>query len=117
MSPMTSEKVFIYATPDSARIAYLEEALAGTRNRGATEEYMDAREKGVRSVEILPGSDIMTELAKISSTLHSMEKDRQGTGQCGGGRVEPCDGLYGGGFGRCGRYHDLTLKWNLELVG
>ena len=95
----------------------MEEAQVAARERIASEEYLDTCGRGVTCVESLPGSDITTELAKISSTLHSMEKDRQGTGQCGGGRVEPCDGLYGGGFGRCGRYHDLTLKWNLQLVG
>lgn len=39
-------------------------------------------------------------MEKISFRLDFMERDRQGSGQFGGGgRVEPSHDLYGGGFG------------------
>ena len=44
------------------------------RERGATEEYLDARKKCVPSVKSLPGSDIVAELDRFSSRLDSMER-------------------------------------------
>lgn len=80
---------------------------------------MAARERGVSSVEILPGTDITTYLAKLSSRLDSMKIDRQGYGQCGaGGRVEPSHGLYGGGSRSISpRLEGIMVSYNIDAAG
>ena len=65
---------------------------------------MDARERGVTSVESLPGSDIAVELARIFSRLDSKGKERQEPGRLRtGGQMEPSRDLYRDGFGSMGQ--------------
>lgn len=82
MSPIEGQEEFRGATTDYAGYACREEAHVAAHERGTTEECFDIRGRGGPSlVETLPGSDIALELAKISSRLDSMERDRQSSGQ------------------------------------
>nr|CCA17910.1 AlNc14C42G3546 [Albugo laibachii Nc14] len=89
MSPKDGQEEFRGATPDYAGNAYRDDTQVTARERGPTEDYLDARERGGPSlVKSLLGSDIAVELARTSSCLESMERTRQG---------------YGGGFGLVGK--------------
>ena len=114
---MAGEEVFRGATPDYAEKAYAEEAQVAARVRSTTEEYLDARERGVPSVEFLPGSDIAAELAKKNSRLDSWRKSARGLVStilkakwCHLAMYMQMDS------GRWGRLRDQTRRWTSKSV-